>query len=74
MWCREELFIPLELQNLSRCCHIQALKHWRESICKKQISSLATGSQINLGLDFDWATPTHSLFWLYYFIVVVELL
>ena len=30
-----------------------------ESVCEQQFSSLARDSQLDLGLDFDWAILTH---------------
>ena len=37
----------------------QDLSDWMESVRKQQFSNLATESQLDLGLDFDWAILTH---------------
>ena len=41
------------------CKIAQAWSDWIESVCKQQFSSLARDSQVDLGLDCDWAVLTH---------------
>ena len=40
------------------CKIAQALSNWMESVSELQFSSLATVSQLDLSLDFDWAILT----------------
>ena len=52
-------FAHLERVTFFAHSSLQALTDWMGSVCEQQFSSLATDSQLNLGLDFDWAILTH---------------
>ena len=52
-------FSHLESDIFAHSKIAQALSVWMESVCEQQFPSLATDSQLDLGLDFDWAILTH---------------